>query len=75
MVVVASVVGCPIQSVYPPRNDILDKAVGILNTIFKPVSVKSKDPIYILWRSSCYGYNKTWLPDHVPLINKDMNIS
>jgi len=36
--------GVPIQSVYPPRNGI-DTSVGVLNTKFQPVSLKSKDAI------------------------------
>ena len=29
-------------SLYPPRNGILDTSVGVLNTTFQPVSLKSK---------------------------------
>jgi hypothetical protein len=37
MLAASSVVSCPIQSVYPPRNGFLDKAIGILHTIFNPM--------------------------------------
>ena len=67
----ATVVGCPIQSVYPPRNGLLDKAIGILNTVFTPVSSKSKkDPLVIMWSSARYSFVGSWLPNHfVPLID------
>ena len=76
MLAASTVVGCPIQSVYPPRNGILDTSVGVLNTKFQPVLLKSKDAIVIMWTSSSYGFSKTWLPNHfVPLINMGNDIS
>ena len=70
MLAAATVLGCPIQSVFPPRNGRLDKAFCYLNETFTPVSSKSKfDPICIMWTSTSYSYHKTWLPNHfVPLI-------
>ena len=54
----------------------MDKTVGILNTIFEPLKVKSRDPIVILWTSSGFGFHKTWIPDHfVPLVNEALEIS
>ena len=66
----ATVVGCPIQSVYPPRNVLIDKTVGILNTVFSPVSSKSKKyPIIIMWTSTMYSFIGSWMPNYfVPLI-------
>ncbi|CAG2242358.1 unnamed protein product [Mytilus edulis] len=72
----ASVLGCPIQSVYPPRNGFMDKTVGILNTMFDPLQVQSNDPIVILWTSSGHGRSPIWTPDHfVPLVKASHNIS
>ena len=77
MMAAASVIGCPIQSVYPTRNGILDKCVGILNTTFLPAgSFKNKsEPIQIMWTSTSLAFTKTWLPNHfVPLINNSLDI-
>ena len=75
MLAASTVVGCPIQSVYPPRNGILDTSVGVLNTKFQPVSLKSKDATVIGGQVQVMGF-KTWLPNHfVPLINMDNDIS
>ena len=71
MLAVATVLGCPIQSMFPPRNGLLDKAFRYLNETFTPVSSKSKfNPISIMWTSASYSYHKTiFLPNHfVPLI-------
>ena len=70
MLAAATVLGSPIQSVFPPRNGLLDKTFRYLNETFTPVSSKSKfDPICIMWTSTSYSYHKTWLPNHfVPLI-------
>ena len=67
----ATVIGCPIQSVYPPRNGLLHKAIGILNTVFTPVSSKSKkDPLIIMWSNAVFSFVGSWLPNHfVPLID------
>ena len=67
----STVVGCPIQSVYPPRNGLLDKAIGILNTVFTPVSSKSKkDHLIIMWSNAMFSFVGSWLPNHfVPLID------
>ena len=48
----ASVLGCPIQSVYPPLEmGSWTKQLVSLNTIFEPLKVKSRDPIIILSQS------------------------
>ena len=54
MLAASSVVGCSIQSVYPPRNGFLDKAIGILNTIFNPMGAKTRDIIAVMWSSGSY---------------------
>ena len=67
----ATVIGRPIQSVYPPRNGLLDKAIGILNTVFTPVSSKSKkEPLLIMWSNAVFSFVGSWLPNHfVPLVD------
>ena len=67
----ATVIGRPIQSVYPPRNGLLDKAIGILNTVFTPVSSKSKkEPLLIMWSNAVFSFVGSWLPNHfVPLLD------
>ena len=53
MLAAATVLGCPIESVFPPRNGLLDKVFRYLNETFTPVSSKSKfDPICIMWTST-----------------------
>ena len=71
----ATVIGCQIQFVYPPRNGLIDKTVDILNTLFSPVSSKSKkDPIIIMWTSMMYSFISLWMPNHfVPLIETHSN--
>ena len=77
MVAAATVIGCPIQSVYPPRNGILDQTVRILNTVFSPLKSKSNakfksktDPILIMWTSTAFAFTGTWVTNHfVPLIS------
>ena len=54
MLAASSVVSCPIQSVYPPRNGFLDKAIGILHTIFNPMGAKTRDTIAVMWSSGSY---------------------
>ena len=74
----SSVVGCSIQSVNPTRNGLLDKAIGILNTIFNLMGAKTRDTIAIMWSSGSYEYdtNQTWLPNHfVPLLSSGVEIS
>lgn len=44
-----TVLRCLIQSVYPPRNRILDKSVGILKKTFDPGGQKVK-------KRKCYSY-------------------
>ena len=70
MVAAANVIGYPIQSVYPPRNGMLDHTIGILNTLFTPMYFsQGSDPIIILWTSTCQSFTNTWLPNHfVPMI-------
>ena len=68
-----SVIGIPIQSVYPPKNGILDKTQSLLNQTFFPLGSKSskKEPIQILWTRTTKSQDKTWLPNHfVPLLSK-----
>ena len=67
----ATVIGRPIQSVYPPRNGLLDKAIGILNTVFTPLSSKSKkEPLLIMWSNAVFSFVGSWLPNHfVPLVD------
>jgi hypothetical protein len=70
----ASVLGCPIQSVYPPRNGILDKAVGILNQTFYPLGKKRSktEPVIIMWTGVDFHFTKIWTPNHfVPIVGKD----
>ena len=66
-----TVIGRPIQSMYPPRNGLLDKAIGILNTVFTPVSSKSKkEPLLIMWSNAVFSFVGSWLPNHfVPLVD------
>ena len=74
----ATVIGCPIHSVYPTMNGILDSCVGILNHVFYPAGSKSSksEPIKILWTSTTLANRNTWVPNHfVPLILKSSEVS
>lgn len=42
ILVAAQVLCGPIQSVYPPRNEFMDKTVGLLNTSFNPIASELK---------------------------------
>lgn len=69
MMAAASVIGQPIQSIYPPLNGILDQTVGILNTILKPTESKSFNPVLIMWTSTGIKRDTTWTANHfVPLV-------
>ena len=72
----ATVLGVPIRSVYPPVNGCLDRTVAILNTTFQP-RIQSKDqPIIILWTHVLLPGEGTWRPNHfVPLLPVVKNLS
>ena len=73
IIAAANVSGCPIQSVYPPMNGILDKTVGILNRTFQPISAaKTHDCITVMWTRTQLEFSGIWLPNHfLPLMNID----
>ena len=71
MAALATVIGRPVASVYPPVNGPCDTAFRQLTTTIQPLRQTTwSEPLYILW-SRIGGYNaeQMWSPDHfVPLL-------
>ena len=78
MQALSSVVGRELVSVYPAMNGLLDKCLGILNTVLVPTiptSRRSGERIYVMWTRMAgtipHPPDRIWMPNHfVPLILK-----
>ena len=77
MQALASVIGRPIISVYPPFNGLLDLPARALNTTIEPKNTVNQEPIYIMWTSTTASPSRDskWHPNHfVPLIDESQDI-
>ena len=64
----ACVLRCPLVSLYPAKNGLLDKTLRLLNTTFMQRQIHAKEPLYIMWSRLGPKEAVTWTPNHfVPL--------
>ena len=69
MIVLSTVVGKPIQSVYPALNGDKDKTLGYLNKLFKTNENQNRETITVLWSRLGPCRRPSWTPNHfVPIL-------
>ena len=69
----STVIGIPIQSVYPKMNGEHDHTHSVLTKLLNNTENEERDSLAILWTSSGPRTNRNWIANHfVPILQQDV---
>ncbi|KAL3876254.1 hypothetical protein ACJMK2_034122 [Sinanodonta woodiana] len=70
VIALSTIIGLPIQTLYPAMNGPLDRAPEVLTKLFSPDT--NKEPLTILWSRMGPGQRPMWTANHfVPVFKHD----